>query len=266
MKTALITGATSGIGLAYAKTFAEKGYNLILTGRRRGQLEEIAHNLSHAYHIKVTICVVDFKNTIAFKRFVDFIKTQKDIEVLINNAGYGLKKSFLEDELEIQLEMLQVHVTASVTLAHLIANQLKATHKGGTVINVCSLAAFTPLPSSAMYCSTKHFLINFSESLAMELKPYNIQVQALCPGFVHTDFHSRLEIPREACKNYGIITWGTPEEVVRASLQGLLHHQVFVIPGVFNKLCYSLQRCIPRSIYLELIGRYSRHFSIKKQD
>ena len=265
MRTALITGATSGIGLAYAQAFAERGYQLILTGRRQEKLEEIAHTLSHTYHIPVTICVVDFKDTKAFERFSDFIKDQKDIEILVNNAGYGLKKSFIEDELETQLEMLQVHITASVTLAHLVANQLK-THKNGCIINVCSLAAFTPLPSSAMYCSTKQFLIKFSESLAMELKPYNIQVQALCPGFVHTDFHSRLDISEEACKNYGIITWGTPEEVVKASLRGLIHHQVFVIPGGFNKLCYNLLKWIPRPLYLELVGRYSGQFSSKNKE
>lgn len=261
-KLALITGGTSGLGFAYAKALAVQGYDLILTGRRKEELKKKGEYLIGIYHIKVFLCIVDFKDQKAFNKFIDFIRT-KPIDILINNAGYGLEKSFIEDKLDTQLEMLQVHVNASVTLAHLVANNLIKNKKSGTIINVCSLAAYTPLPTSSMYCGTKGFLINFSKCLAMELKPYSIKVQALCPGFVHTDFHSRLNIPKEACKDKGIITWATPKEVVEESLQALKKDQVFLIPGGLNKLAYQLLKFVPSKVYLEIVSHYSGLFSHK---
>lgn len=264
-KLALITGGTSGIGLAYAKALAAQGYDLILTGRRKEDLKKKSDYLSGTYHIKVFICLVDFKNTKAFDKFIDFIRTQP-IDILINNAGYGLEKSFMEDELENQLDMLKVHVHASVILAHVVASSLKKRERSGAIINVCSLAAYTPLPTSAMYCSTKSFLISFSKALAMELKPFGIKVQALCPGFVHTDFHSRLNIPKEACKNRGIITWATPKEVVLESLQALERNQIFLVPGSLNKIAYHLLKFVPNKAYLAAVSHYSGLFSRKNQN
>lgn len=263
-KTALITGATSGIGKAYAVAYAAQGYQLILTGRRRELLESFAHDLSTYFKIKVTVCLVDFTNTKDFNSFIGYIETALPIHVLVNNAGYGLKKSFTEDTFNVQWDMVNVHVKASIHLAHLISANLKVLGLTGTIINVCSLASMIPLPTSAMYCSTKSFLVKFSESLSLELKPYGIKVQALCPGFVHTDFHDKLGIAKEKCHTKGIVTWMGPEEVVKDSLKALKHNwQVICIPGIWNKAAYQMLKIIPRNLYYKAITEYDSCFSTK---
>lgn len=258
-KTALITGATSGIGKAYAVAYAAKGHNLILTGRRRERLESFAKDLSTHFKVKVTVCLVDFTKETAFNDFVSYIETCLPIHTLINNAGYGLEHSFTEDDFAHQWDMVKVHVLASIKLAHVVSTHLKNTGLEGTIINVCSLASALPLPTSAMYCSTKSFLVKFSESLAMELKPYGIKVQALCPGFVHTDFHEKLKISKEKCQTKGIVTWMSPEEVVKCSLQALGDKwQVICIPGRWNKVGYQLLKGIPHKLYYKTVVDYAK--------
>lgn len=261
-KTALITGATSGIGKAYAKAYAKRGYNLILTGRRQALIEAFAIELRKLYQVKVTVCLVDFTDDQAYRKFITYIKTQLPIKVLINNAGYGLEEAFTQGAFDDQLNMVKVHIDASIQLSHLIAQKLKETKEKGTIINVASLASAIPLPSSAMYCSTKAFLMRFSQSLAMELKPYHIKVQALCPGFVHTDFHSKLSIPKSYCKTKGIVTWMSPEEVVAASLNALQDEwQVICIPGIWNQVAYQILKVIPWKLYYKCILDYGPRFS-----
>ena len=262
-QTALITGATSGIGKAYAVAYAAKGYNLILTGRRQNLLEGLAQDLSTHFKVKVTLCLIDFSNERAFKDFIKFVQTSCPIHVLINNAGYGLESSFTEDSFDRQWDMVNVHVKASVKLAHLISTNLKEQGLTGTIINVCSLASMIPLPSSAMYCSTKSFLVKFSESLALELKPYGIKVQALCPGFVKTDFHYKLGIEQEKCRTKGIVTWMKPEEVVEVSLKALHSNwQVICIPGTWNKVAYQVIKRVPHTWYYRALRAYDTHFSL----
>ena len=265
-QTALITGATSGIGKAYAVAYAAKGYDLILTGRRQNLLESFAQDLFAHFKVKVTICLIDFSNAKAFREFIKFIQTSCPIHVLINNAGYGLENSFTEDSFGRQWDMVNVHVKASVELAHLIATNLKEQGLSGTIINVCSLASMIPLPSSAMYCSTKSFLVKFSESLALELKPYRIKVQALCPGFVQTDFHHKLGIDQEKCCTKGVVTWMRPEEVVEASLKALHSNwQVICIPGIWNKVAYQVIKRVPHTWYYRALQTYDAHFTIGNQ-
>lgn len=257
-KTALITGATSGLGKAYATAYAKRGYNLILTGRRRTLIEALARELSKCYQVKVTVCLVDFADDLAFNQFINFIEESLPIHALINNAGYGLDQSFIKGNFTDQEAMVKVHVLASIKLAHLVANKLKETHQKGNIINVCSLASYIPLPSSAMYCSTKSFLVNFSQSLAMELKPYGIKVQALCPGFVHTDFHNKLDIPKQHCQTKGIVTWMPAEEVVKHSLYALHDEwQVICIPGGWNQFTYQVLKFIPRKLYYKSVLEYA---------
>lgn len=259
---AVITGATSGIGKAYAYALAKQGYDLILTGRREKLLCETAQFVQKAYGCKTYICLVDFRDETAFKRFLKWIDRFSNIQILINNAGYGTESSFMKDEYSNQYDMVKVHIHATIALTHLIGNKMKKERKG-SIVNVCSLAAYIPLPSSAMYAATKDFLIRFSEALYLELGSYGVHVQALCPGFVHTDFHHKLSISKDVLKSRGLVRFMNPQDVVKYSLHKLTClNQVIVIPGICNKLGYVFLKTVPRKPYYITVNKGIKHFNM----
>ncbi|MGL5676604.1 MAG: SDR family NAD(P)-dependent oxidoreductase [Cellulosilyticaceae bacterium] len=254
-KQALITGATSGIGKAYAVALAKRGYNLILTGRRKDVIEAVANDLMQRFNIQVTVCLVDFANKAQREKFLAYVQEVKHIDFLVNNAGYGAELAFTEDSLAQQQAMLDVHNTTSIALCHVVARKMKQQRKG-VIINVSSLAGFLYLPHSAMYCATKAFLTTFTRSLALELKPYGIDVQALCPGFVHTDFHDKLAIDKNTCKNKGPIKWMHTKDVVAYSLKHLTKEgHVVCIPGGWNKVGYQLLKVVPQKLYFAVVSK-----------
>ena len=250
-KTALITGATSGIGKAYAMQLAKSGYDLIITGRRQAQIEDVARSIQKAYHVRVKVYLVDFECSKQYNAFIEQIKKER-IDVLINNAGYGAKKTFTEDTYTNQQAMIDVHVKTSVALCHSVAQQMKL-RRSGWIINVSSLAGYLLLPKSAMYCATKAFLTSFTQSLAMELMPYNIRVQVLCPGFVHTDFHAKLAIEEKKCQSIGPVRWMSAEAVVATSLKGIEEGVVVCIPGKWNQAAYHLLKAVPKKLYYKVV-------------
>ncbi|ONI45715.1 hypothetical protein AN641_03295 [Candidatus Epulonipiscioides gigas] len=245
---ALITGATSGIGKEYAYALAREGYDLIVTGRRKELLTNVAKDIIKQTGANVKICIVNFTDDIKTDRFINFIKTC-DIDVLVNNAGYGAEEAFSDDEYQNQEDMIKVHILVPVKLMHIIANQMKK-KRTGEIINVSSLASFLTLKNSEMYCATKLFLTSFSKSLSQELLSYNIKVQALCPGFVYTDFHKKLGIDNSRRKNYGPVRWMPAEDVVTASRKDI--NKIICVPGKCNKLLYYLLNIIPSEILIYL--------------
>lgn len=256
-KTALITGATSGIGKAYATALAARGYDLIITGRREAVIKEVAVKLQKRYGVSVTVCLVDLACDHQREKFMDFVATQS-IDFLVNNAGYGADKSFTEDRYSKQEAMVKVHILASIELAHSVAQSMKV-RQCGTIVNISSLAGFLMLPTSAMYCATKAFLTSFSQSLALELKPYNIKVQGLCPGFVHTDFHNKLDIAENKCQNKGPIKWMDADTLVKSSLRALeAPWHVICVPGIYNQMGYQLLKVIPKTAYYTVVDKF-RH-------
>lgn len=254
-KIAVITGATSGFGKFFSKKLAAKGYDLIITGRREEIINNVAEEIRKDYKVNVEVKILDLSNE---KLLVDFTKELEklnDIEYLINNAGHGAENSFTDDKYENQEEMIKVHILAVTKLCHSIAKQMKENRKGH-IINVSSLASFNVFPTSAMYCATKCYLTSFSQSLAMELNKYNIRVQALCPGFARTDFHSKLEMDESKLKNKGIVRWMTAEEVVECSLKNIEKElKVIVIPGFWNKFMYQLLKIIPKRVYYKVASK-----------
>lgn len=250
----LITGATSGIGRAYAYALAQKGYDLILVGRRVELLKQTATALTKEYGTNVIITVLDFRIDSSFQRFLNWLDHQ-NIDCLINNAGYGLEQSFTDDYYTVQADMLKVHVERTLALSHLVTKKMKI-KRSGQIINVCSLAAYIPLPSSAMYASTKMFLIRFSECLSLELAEYNIRVQALCPGFVYTDFHKKLHLSNDMSHAMKYIPFMTSEDVVTASLYALnITNKVIVVPGKFNSMAYLILNYCPKALYHSIVTR-----------
>lgn len=251
-KIAVITGATSGIGKEFANALATKGYDLIITGRRKNKLNKVAQGIELNTGVTVKAYIVDLTKEVEFSKFIIEIQKQDNIEYLVNNAGYGAEDSFTDGNYESQLDMLKVHVMSTMKLCHSVIKQMKK-NKKGYIINVSSMAGFNTFPSSAMYCSTKAFLINFSQCLAMEVEKQNITVQVLCPGFTRTDFHSKLQMDDNMLKNKGLVRWMSTKQVVDISLKNIHKNlKVIVIPGFSNKLLYFISKFVPRNLYYKV--------------
>ncbi|MEF9951011.1 MAG: SDR family oxidoreductase [Clostridium sp.] len=251
-KKALITGGTSGIGKAFSYRLAEKGYDLIITGRREDILKEVEKDIEDKFSVNVTSIIVDFNKEEEYKDFIEYIESQDNIEFLVNNSGHGAKDTFTRDEYSNQEDMVKVHIIATMRLCHIIANKMKKFNKG-YIINVGSIASFNTFPTSGMYCATKGFLASFSQSLALELEENNIRVQVLCPGFTRTDFHMKLKMDESKLKNKGIVKWMTPYQVVDYSLEHINKPlKVIVIPGFGNKIMVYASKFCPRWIYYKI--------------
>lgn len=228
MGTALITGASSGIGEEFARQLAANGENLILVARRKERLEALAAEL-RPKGIQVEIIVADLGNMAEVDSLAAMIRQREDLTLLVNNAGFNALGLFIKVPLEKHLGMIHLHVEATVRLCYAALEGMKARRKGA-IINVASLGGFVPMPTSATYNATKAYLVSFSESLAYEVAHYGIQVQALCPGFVKTEIFEAAN----AQSNQAAIPeflWLDVRKVVRESLTGLQQKRVIVING-----------------------------------
>lgn len=253
MDFAIITGATSGIGKAYAYALAKTGFNLIITGRRETEIKLIAIELENLYNVIVIIVLGDFDKIEVLNQIVENSEG-KNIKYLINSVGYGNEKTFFDENLEINLKMINVHIISTIILCRKIIPMMKK----GYVINVSSLASFFPTPYNHLYAGTKSFLNSFTESLSMSLKKNGIKVQVLCPGFTITDFHKKLNIPAEKTQKSGIIKWMSAEKVVAYSLNSLKTNKVLVIPGFLNKVFYFVAKFCPKSILYSILSKNTK--------
>lgn len=226
---ALITGASSGLGEAFARRLAQEGYHLALTARRMDRLEMLAGELRQKHGIQVEVLPADLSDPAGTKAVVEWMLSLPRLDVLINNAGFGLKGGFAENTIERTLGMIDVHVVASVRLTR-AALDLMRPQKRGAVINVSSMAAFFPM-TSATYSATKAYLVNFSQGLQNELAPTGIYVQALSPGFFYSEFHDTQEMKNFKRSEIPGILWLTAEQVVDESLRAMQKRQTVCIPG-----------------------------------
>ncbi len=254
-KTALITGATSGIGKAFAYFFAKAGYNLVITGRRENIIQPIAEKLEKKYGVSVEVLIIELSNQLDLDELVQKTKEIKELEVLVNNAGFATRGTFVENDFSQQEAMVRVHILTVMKLTHAaLPNMLL--RKKGIIINVSSMGAYLIGPHNTVYCGTKTFINAFTESLHLELLNTGIRVQVLCPGFVVTDFHRKMGYNlAKLQKNRGLIQWMTPKEVVIASIRDLARGKVVSIPGKSNQFLYFLSRFLPRQMFYSLLLR-----------
>src|SRR6056297_567796 len=249
-KLALITGATSGIGSAFAMKYAQMGYDLLITGRRKEKIKNNAKNIRKKFNVQVEVYIIELSNIKEVDNFIDYI-SDKEISVLINNAGFGLFKNYHEEEISKWENMLDVHVRVPMKLAHTVIPKMIEKNEG-VIINVSSLNAFLVFPKISIYSSTKAFIKNFSEVLNMELKEKGIKVQTLCPGFTKSNFHEKMGI--DISKRKGLL-WMTSQKVVEKSIKCVEKSKVICIPGVGNKLMTFLLRLLPKNIYYKLVSK-----------
>ena len=244
MDAALVTGASAGLGVIFAKRLAEQKQNLVLVARRKDKLEELAAQLRKTHGISVVVEVADLSARgvvpIVMKRLA---ANKISITTLINNAGFTLNGLFAELDMAKQQEMIDLNCGALVQLCHAILPDMKF-RSGGGILNVASTAAFQAGPRMAVYYATKAFILSFSEALHDEVKPFGIRVSCLCPGPTQTDIFatsnsSNIRLAKIA---------GKPEKVVDDGLAALKRNQAFVVSGLQNKVLAQSTRFIPRAV------------------
>lgn len=255
-KTALITGATSGIGKAYSLLLAKEGWNLILTGRREDIIRAHGKELQATFNIEVFVVIVDFNNSESYNFFLkEYIQNDRyEIGCLINNVGFSNRNNFFDTDFEKNHFMIEAHISKLSEITHYVVPGMKKRDKG-IIINVSSLVGFLPSLHDPFYSGTKSFINNYSESIAMILKPHNIVVQSLCPGFTKTDFHKDMNLNKDVLKSRGLKRWMEPGDVVKYSYKKLKIGRVIVIPGVANRIVYNAVKLLPKSLYYKLASR-----------
>lgn len=250
--TALITGASSGLGAEFARQLAAGGYHLILTARRKDRLEQLAAQLQAKVPVGVEMLVADLSQPEGQQSVIERIQRLPALDLLVNNAGFGIHGPFYAAETHKSAAMLQVHVNASVLLARAALPGMIA-RRQGAIINVSSVAGLIPV-RSVLYGSTKAFLITFSEALQDELRGTGVKVQALCPGFTVTEFHETPEYTGFDRRRIPRPLWLTAEQVVRESIQHLSRKSVICIPGFQYKMIGVIARNSLSGYFVRRIG------------
>ncbi|HNC86182.1 MAG TPA: SDR family oxidoreductase, partial [Agitococcus sp.] len=220
-RTALITGASAGIGATFARFLAAQGYDLVLVARRVERLNELAKELNQQFGIKSYVFAADLTDKQAPTAIMAFVKEQSVvIDMLINNAGLSGKTAFADTPWQDLANEIQLMITAVTELAYRVIPDMKQ-QSWGRIINLSSLAAFSPPGASLLYTGIKSYVLNISESLDMELKPYGIHVTALCPGFTHSEFHDVMGT-RDTANHLPAILWQQPEAVVQEGYEAVM--------------------------------------------
>lgn len=243
-RTALITGASAGIGEAFARLLAALGANVFLVARREERLRALANELEQAHGIRAEVCAVDLAAPEAVREIAAAAERMRlDIDILINNAGFAASKGFLNSEWrELHAEM-QVMMVAVTELMYRFAPRMK--ERGyGRIVNLASLAAFAPTAPSMLYTGIKSFVLNVSEAVDMELKPHGVYVTALCPGFTWSEFHD-VQGTRELTDRLPGFMWQDAETVARAGLEAVMAGQPVCVPGAVNKTLAYTARLLP---------------------
>jgi len=229
MTSVLVTGASSGIGAAFARRLAQHGHDLILVARRRDRLEALAAEMEGRQAAAVEVLVADLAREEEVARVEARLAAQPDLRVLVNAAGFVTAGRFSELPVKRHREMVQVHVEAPVRLTRAALPGLLA-HRGA-VVNVASIGAFLPTAGNATYAGTKAFLVTWTRALHLELRGTGVRVQALCPGFTRTGIYDTPDLRALALNaKIPVFLWSSPDAVVEASLRALARDQVVCIP------------------------------------
>jgi uncharacterized protein len=253
MNTTLITGASSGIGEAFARALAARGHNLLLVARSEEKLSQLCSELGGASSIDCQYVGLDLSKPESPAKLFDETKTRGlEIDLLINNAGFGSMGEFATQDLAHELNMIDLNVRSLVEMSYRFLRPMRE-RKSGAIINVASTAGFQPVPYMATYAATKAFVLSFSEALWEENRPYGIEVMALCPGVTQTGFFDAAHIQKPPAR-----TVETPAQVVETALRGLKRRKSSIISGAPNKLMVVTERLMPRSVVLRTIGSVMR--------
>jgi short-subunit dehydrogenase len=254
-QTALITGASSGIGLELAKLFAQGGYDVVLTARNHDKLYSLAHELQERYSVKCRVLVKDLANPCTPQEiFNELTRLQVSVDILVNNAGFGVHGFFAQTSLKRELEMIQVNLVSLTELTKLFLPAM-VKNRYGRILNVSSTAGFQPGPYMAIYYATKAYVTSFSEALWAELEGTGVTVTALCPGPTETNFKTGADLGEtKLFKNLAM----SASDVARDGYRGLMKGKSVVISGGKNSFFVFLVRLFPRAWVVKIVRRVNR--------
>jgi uncharacterized protein len=264
-KTALITGASSGIGKAFAEQLARDGFDLVLTARREQRLLDLARTLEAEHRVRVNVVAADLADPAAPQRLMETL-AGKDlpVDVLVNNAGFGIATTYRATPWAQHAQLIQVEVTAVAQLTHLCLPAM-VERRYGRILNVASLAGLLPgAPTSTLYAAAKSFLVKFSESLAAELADTGVYVCAVCPGFTLTEFH-------DVMGTRGIISklpspmWQSADQVAREGLAAVMRGETVYVTGPLNRALALLMQHLPTRTAQRLMkGQAGRYRAVER--
>jgi short-subunit dehydrogenase len=244
-KVTLITGASAGLGVEFARQLSKRGHRLVLAARRKQRLDVLASELGNARAVGIDLS----KPNAAAKLLADIEANGEMVDLLINNAGFGLTGRFAELDAKRLRQMIDLNVGALTDLCRAVAPAM-IERKSGGIINVASTAAFQAGPGMAVYFATKAYVLSLSEALHEELRPHGIKVSALCPGPTATEFGEVAGFGK-SIPNFAM---AAAEPVVRAGLKGFDRNRAVVIPGWLNKLSGQGHRLLPRRLLRKIAG------------
>src|SRR2546423_4696951 len=259
MNTTLITGASSGIGEAFARKLAARGHNLLLVARTEEKLITLCSELGRGQRIRAQFVAMDLSRPEApAQLFEEANRRDLQIDFLINNAGFGSMGDFAGFDLDRELNMVDLNVRSLVELTHRFLQPMRE-RKSGMIMNVASTAAFQAVPFMATYAATKAFVLSFSEALWEENRAFGIRVMALCPGVTETGFFEAARRQRPPAR-----TVERPEDVVATAMRALGRGKSHVVSGWTNFIATESERLVPRSLVLRAIGSVMRSALGKK--
>jgi len=248
MSTALVTGATAGIGLAFCHELAERGHDLVLVARDRVRLENVSDELSATYKVGAEILAADLSDRAQVQRVADRLAdASRPVDLLVNNAGFGMSHSFLGGELADEERMLDVLCRAVLVLSHAAALPMRA-RGHGAIVNVSSVAGFVPMGT---YAAAKAWCTAFTEVLSSELAGSGVTATALCPGFTHTELHARADLDMSRLPDF---LWLEADRLVRDCLDDVSAGKVVSVPGAQYKLLVGALQVLPRGLVRRASG------------
>jgi short-subunit dehydrogenase len=251
--TALITGASSGIGLELANLFARDGSDLVLVARSEGKLREIASRFEREFGIATRVLAADLARPHAAQELVMTLNVHEvTIDALVNNAGFGLAGPFVATDLEKELEMIQVNIVALTELTKLLLPGM-VTRRSGRILNLASTASFQPGPLMAVYYATKAYVLSFSEAIADELRDSGVTVTALCPGPTDTGFAAAASM--ESARLFKMMKPMNSAAVARVGYEAMKRGKRVVIPGLRNKVLAQSIRVTPRRMVTAIVRK-----------
>ena len=251
-KIALITGASAGIGLEFAKIFAKEKYDLVISARNETKLTELANEIKNKHNVNVKVIPKDLSKQNAGKEIFNELKNENiNIDILINNAGFGIFDNYWNVELNDEQNMLQVNIMALAELTNLFAKDM-VNRGGGKILNVASTAAFQPGPTMAGYYASKAFVLSFSQAVDFELREKGVQVSTLCPGPTITEFQIRANMEDLNLFKKGFTM--SAEEVAQIGYNGLMKGKPVIIAGAMNKISAMSSKISPAKVSMKIVN------------
>ena len=259
---ALVTGASSGIGLAIAEALARRGRNLILVARQRDALESIAYELTQRFGVEVLFSSCDLSEPLQISGLLQELElADQQIDLLVNNAGFGTAGAFIQQEWSHEQQLVEVNILALARLCHALGQRM-VQQGGGQILNVASVAAFQPGPWMSNYFASKAYVLSLSEGLREELKGFGVKVSVLCPGPTRSAFFRNAQMKTGKLERSSLMM--SCEEVALLAVRGLDKNRAIITPGWRNKLMAFWPRFTPRALVRRLVGKINRSSAGRK--